>query len=60
MVRNGDDIQGAVSFHGVLQSVPLKEPLDFASGKRFGFQPLKGKQVLYCILHEMNPVLAYL
>mmetsp|Transcript_9269 Transcript_9269/g.10682 ORF Transcript_9269/g.10682 Transcript_9269/m.10682 type:complete len:157 (-) Transcript_9269:14-484(-) len=45
MVRNGDDIQGAVSFHGVLQSVPLKEPLDFASGKRFGFQPLKENEM---------------
>ena len=50
MVRNGDSIQGAASFHGVLQSTPLKEPLNFGTG-RFSFQPLPGKKenVSICI-----------
>jgi len=32
MVRNGDDLQGVISFHGLLQSRPLKEPLEFQHG----------------------------
>ncbi|CAK9108903.1 Hypothetical protein SCF082_LOCUS50629, partial [Durusdinium trenchii] len=32
MLRNGDDIQGFVSFHGVLQSKPLAVPFDFSKG----------------------------
>mmetsp|Transcript_159 Transcript_159/g.261 ORF Transcript_159/g.261 Transcript_159/m.261 type:complete len:352 (+) Transcript_159:137-1192(+) len=40
MLRNGDDLQGIVSFHGVLQSTPIKEPIDFTTGTKFGHEPL--------------------
>ncbi len=32
MVRNGNKLDGVVSFHGVLQSDPIKEPINLAKG----------------------------
>uniref|UniRef100_A0A7S2WI70 Dienelactone hydrolase domain-containing protein n=1 Tax=Mucochytrium quahogii TaxID=96639 RepID=A0A7S2WI70_9STRA len=44
MVRNGDEVQGVVSFHGVLQSDPLVEPFDFSKGVNLVYTKLEESQ----------------